>query len=229
MRKILFLASLLLSVTMLAGPVSPDAAHRAANSFMLKHHTGASLKSTPVSAPRLSATGHSTSSQASYYVFNTVGDHGFVIVSGDDRTTDILGYSDNGKFDPNNVPANMKVWLENYALQIAALDEMGIKNPPANAPRPTRNSISPMITSHWDQAGPYWNHCPEFMDVTEEGDTVGELAYTGCVATSMAQIMNYYKLPIMCSKTIPSYMVTFYWQEDYGVFETDPLEPMLFD
>ena len=99
MRKILFLASLLLSVTMLAGPVSPDAAHRAANSFMLKHHTGASLKSTPVSAPRLSATGRSTSSQASYYVFNTVGDHGFVIVSGDDRTTDILGYSDNGKFD----------------------------------------------------------------------------------------------------------------------------------
>ena len=229
MRKILFLASLLLSVTMLAGPVSPDAAHRAANSFMLKHHTGASLKSTPVSAPRLSATGHSTSSQASYYVFNTVGDHGFVIVSGDDRTTDILGYSDNGKFDPNNVPANMKVWLENYALQIAALDEMGIKSSPANAPRPTRNSISPLITSHWDQAGPYWNHCPEFMDVTEEGDTVGELAYTGCVATSMAQIMNYYKLPLMCSKLIPSYLVTFYWQEEYGVFETDPLDPIFFD
>ena len=229
MRKILFLASLLLSVTMLAGPVSPDAAHRAANSFMLKHHTGASLKSTPVSAPRLSATGHSTSSQASYYVFNTVGDHGFVIVSGDDRTTDILGYSDNGKFDPNNVPANMKVWLENYALQIAALDEMGIKSAPANAPRPTRNSISPLITSHWDQAGPYWNHCPEFMDVTEEGDTVGELAYTGCVATSMAQIMNYYKLPLMCTKLIPSYLVTFYWQEDYGVFETDPLDPIFFD
>ena len=229
MRKILFLASLLLSVTMFAGPVSPDAAHRAANSFMLKHHTGASLKSTPVSAPRLSATGHSTSTQASYYVFNTVGDHGFVIVSGDDRTTDILGYSDSGKFDPNNVPANMKVWLENYALQIAALDEMGIKSAPANAPRPTRNSISPMITSHWDQAGPYWNHCPEFMDVTEEGDTVGELAYTGCVATSMAQIMNYYKLPLMCTKLIPSYLVTFYWQEDYGVFETDPLDPIFFD
>ena len=229
MRKILFLASLLLSVTMLAGPVSPDAAHRAANSFMLKHHTGASLKSTPVSAPRLSATGRSTSSQASYYVFNTVGDHGFVIVSGDDRTTDILGYSDNGKFDPNNVPANMKVWLENYALQIAALDEMGIKSAPANAPRPTRNSISPLITSHWDQAGPYWNHCPEFMDVTEDGDTVGELAYTGCVATSMAQIMNYYKLPLMCTKLIPSYLVTFYWQEDYGVFETDPLDPIFFD
>ena len=229
MRKILFLASLLLSVTMLAGPVSPDAAHRAANAFILKHHTGASLKSTPVSAPRLSASGNSTSGQASYYVFNTIGDRGFVIVSGDDRTTDILGYSDNGKFDPANVPVNMKAWLDGYARQIAALDEMGIKNPPANAPRPTRNSISPLITSHWDQAGPYWNHCPEFMDIDENGDTIGELAYTGCVATSMAQIMNYYKLPMACSKIIPSYLVTFYWHEEYGAFETDPLDPIFFD
>jgi hypothetical protein len=26
------------------------------------------------------------------------------------------------------------------------------------------------------------------MDIDENGDTIGELAYTGCVATSMAQI-----------------------------------------
>ncbi|MBP5735583.1 MAG: C10 family peptidase [Candidatus Methanomethylophilaceae archaeon] len=49
------------------------------------------------------------------------------------------------------------------------------------------------------------------MDITEDGDTVGELAYTGCVATSMAQIMNYYKFPLTISQMIPSYQVTFYY------------------
>ena len=228
MRRILILASLLLSVTAMAGPVSPTEALKAANSFLTKHRSGASLKAQPASAPRLKANGQE-SGQSSYYIFNTVNNNGYVIVSGDDRTTQILGYVDHGNFDPNHMPANMKVWLDNYAQQIESLDAFGISGTDFSTPRPTRNSISPLITSHWDQADPYWNRCPEFMDIDENGDTVGELAYTGCVATSMAQIMNYYKHPMYCSQIIPSYMVTFYWQEEYGVFETDPLDPIMFD
>ena len=56
--------------------------------------------------------------QANYYIFNTVGKKGFVIVSGDDRTIPILGYTDSGEFDPNNMPENMKAWLENYDQQM---------------------------------------------------------------------------------------------------------------
>ena len=227
MRKILFLASLLLSVSAIAGTVSQNEALKAANAFMLKNRSGVSLKATPASTPRMMA--NQNTGTPSFYIFNTVGDNGYVIVSGDDRTTQILGYVDHGNFDANKMPANMKAWLENYEQQIAALDAMGIKSAPANAPRPTRNSISPLITSHWDQAGPYWNHCPEFMDIDENGDTVGELAYTGCVATSMAQIMNYYKHPMLCTQIIPAYIVTYYWQEEYGAFETDPLDPIFFD
>ncbi len=227
MRKILFLASLLLSVSAIAGTVSQNEALKAANAFMLKNRSGVSLKATPASTPRMMA--NQNTGTPSFYIFNTVGDNGYVIVSGDDRTTQILGYVDHGNFDANKMPTNMKAWLENYEQQIAALDAMGIKSAPANAPRPTRNSISPLITSHWDQAGPYWNHCPEFMDIDENGDTVGELAYTGCVATSMAQIMNYYKHPMLCTQIIPAYIVTYYWQEEYGAFETDPLDPIFFD
>ena len=168
---------------------------------------------------------------ASFYIFNAAGNQGFVIASGDDRTTPILGYTDQGNFDPNKMPANMKAWLENYQEQISMLDQMGVTQTynETLTVRPTRNSISPMITSHWDQAAPYWDQCPEFMDVDENGDTVGELAYTGCVAVSMAQILNYYKSPLRCSQIIPSYLVTFYWQEEYGAFETDPLDPIFFD
>ena len=41
-----------------------------------------------------------------YYVFNMEGG-GFVIVSGDDRAEEILGYG-SGHIDMNNLPANMK-------------------------------------------------------------------------------------------------------------------------
>ena len=41
---------------------------------------------------------------AYYYVYNIVDNQGFIIVSGDDRTTPILGYSDEGKFTYNNIP-----------------------------------------------------------------------------------------------------------------------------
>ena len=179
--------------------------------------------------PKMKSSGQQQS--PSYYIFNTEGDKGYVIVSGDDRTTPILGYIDQGSFDPNKVPANMKAWLENYSQQIATLDEMGITETynESLTMKPTRNSISPLITSHWDQGAPYWNHCPEFLDIDENGDTISEMAYTGCVATSMAQIMNYYKYPLACTQTIPSYEMTYYWNEDYYITDTDPLDPIYFD
>ena len=226
MRKFIFLTSLLLAITAIAAPVTPDKAQQAASQFMQQRRSGVTLKSTPVSLPRRMM---ANAQQSPYYIFNTTDNKGFVIVSGDDRTRNILGYTDNGSFDPNNIPPNMKEMLENYAQEMVMLDQLGITSENLTAPRPTHNSISPMITTHWDQGDPYWNHCPEFMNVTEEGDTVGEFAYTGCVATAMAQVMNYYKYPLTCSQIIPSYMVTFYLNEEYGVFDTDPLYPIYFD
>ena len=217
----------MLSLAAIAGPVSRDMALNKANAFMLKHRAGVTLDATPASLHQIKS-GNQASTQP-YYVFNTVNNQGYVIVSGDDRTTEILGYVDQGNFDYDKLPANMKSWLKGYEQQIAALNSMGIMEAPANAPRPTRNSISPLITSHWDQGDPYWGRCPEFMDIDENGDTIGEYAYTGCVATSMAQIMNYYKFPLYCTQIIPAYQVTYYMNEEYGIFETDPLDPIMFD
>ncbi len=230
MRKITFIMSVLLAAMAIAAPVTPDKALEAATQFMQQRQAGTTLKANPVSrTPKRMAHGQTAAMQSNFYIFNANNNKGYVIVSGDDRTTQILGYSDNGNFDPDNVPVNMQEWLDYYAQQISSLDMLGVTGQNFTTPNPTRNSISPLITSHWDQAGPYWNHCPEFMDIDENGDTVGELAYTGCVATSMAQIMNYYKHPMRCSQLIPSYIVTFYWHEEYGAFETDPLDPIFFD
>ena len=224
------MVALLFAATMMAAPVTPEMAQQAASQFMTKHHPGVTVKSTPVMrSPKMTSNGQTSSVQANYYIFNTTSNQGYIIASGDDRTTPILGYVDKGSFDPNNVPANMKAWLEGYDQQIAALDMLGITGDEFAAPRPTRNSISPLISSHWDQGAPYWDQCPEFLDLDENGDTLSDRAYTGCVATSMAQIMNYYKYPLYCTQTIPSYQMTYYWNEDYYVADTDPLPPIIFD
>ena len=51
------------------------------------------------------------------YVFNST-DEGFVLVSAEDNARAVLGYSDNGTFDANNIPENMQFWLQMYADEI---------------------------------------------------------------------------------------------------------------
>ena len=226
MKKILFIASMLLAFTAAASPITPLDAQKIASNHVGQRRSGVKVQATPVNLKsRLAAPG----AQASFYIFNTTNDKGYVIVSGDDRTMPILGYVDNGNFDPNNIPPNMKEMLEHYAQEISMLDQLGITRENLTAPRPTHNSISPMITTHWNQGEPYWDQCPEFLDLDENGDTIRDRAYTGCVATSMAQIMNYYKYPLYCTQTIPSYEMTYYWNEEYYITDTDPLPPIVFD
>jgi hypothetical protein len=53
------------------------------------------------------------------YVVNASDNEGYVIVSNDDCAESILGYADEGSFDPDNIPENMKAWLQGYADEIA--------------------------------------------------------------------------------------------------------------
>lgn len=192
-QRVIILLSLIALVTQAAwaGHVSEQQAKAEAQTF-LQQKSGA-VKSLKVAAkaPRMQS---AVADNAFYYVFNIGDNGGFIVVSGDDRTTPILGYADEGAFDPKHVPTNMQAWLDEYEAQLKALDAMSDAEAQAAiaAPRKartvdTRNSISPMITTKWNQASPYWNECPEFMDIDAYGDTVGEFAYTGCVATSMAK------------------------------------------
>ena len=73
---------------------------------------------------------------ADYFVFNVPGERGFVIVSGDDRAYPVLGYSDKGSFDPDNLPENLRAMLAFYQEQIGWAE---------------RNDLNPSqeITSRW--------------------------------------------------------------------------------
>lgn len=56
---------------------------------------------------------------APYYAFNL--EQGYVIVSGDDEMTELVGYAENGFFDAENVPPQMQLWLDGYAEYVAAV------------------------------------------------------------------------------------------------------------
>ena len=138
-------------------------------------------------------TSGTTNQQVLFHVFNLPSDQGFIIISGDDNIFPVLGYSLSGKFDENSLPSNFRKWIEGYKKEIQYIIENSIKatseiaekwedliKEPAS--QNSKMSVGPLITSTWDQGGYYNSSCP--------GGSV-----TGCVATAMAQIMNYWEYP----------------------------------
>ena len=126
-----------------------------------------------------------------YYIFNAENNAGFVIVSSDDRTKAVLGYSDHGAIDMNNLPENVAAWLGYYAEAISSLqDSPQDVEYHTTTTATTRRNIAPLIQSNWDQSSPFNNQCV----------FSGATCLTGCVATAMAQVMNYHKYP----KTVPA-------------------------
>ncbi len=201
MRKIVaFLwGCFLLAGSALAAPVSESRARAIAAEFMSQRQMGPPAETRPARAPRRSAT---ATTAAAYYVFNTQQDKGFVIVSGDDRTEAVLGYSDRGHFDANDIPANMQWWLSQYEEELWALDAglLTLDEVTLEGDLPHRVSTSivvePMLKSKWGQDAPFYFQCPKVDS---------KYCVTGCVATAMAQIMYYHQWPTSTSKTIPSY------------------------
>lgn len=135
---------------------------------------------------------------ASVYVFDRADNGGYFVLSADDSVLPLLGYTDKGSFDENNIPPALQYWLDSYGKQISYIRSF-------NAPRLTASQsielpdwepVQPLVKTTWNQDAPYNNDCPE---------SNGMNCYTGCVATSMAQVMNYFKYPEMGQGMI-SYM-----------------------
>ncbi len=121
-----------------------------------------------------------------YYVFNAQ-EGGFVIVSGDERTVPILGFSDNGHFDVNDLPDNLRFLLARYESQIQYIQENNVTAPQKAKTRAMTSSIAPMLTSAWGQGLPYRKDCKVTYNTTEEITSP-----SGCIAVCMAQVMYYY-------------------------------------
>ena len=201
MRKLVFLLLIALCTFANAAPVDKQQALQAAMRFMkTRQQTAKTRSQTAKQQPKLTL---AMQRAKAFYVFNNANGRGFVITSADDRTDAVLGYSDTGSFDVKNIPVNMADLLDMYETEIRLLDRYGVKNAKQNTQETravgmVKKSIVPMIATRWNQDSPYNDLCP----VVEVTRTV-----TGCVATAMAQVINYHRCPQgMMRDTIPGYM-----------------------
>lgn len=134
------------------------------------------------------ATARTKAETQPYYVFNAADNAGFVIISGDDRARKILGYSNKGSFDFDNMPPQLASLLEQYGRMLETIPASQQQDPSWKQTSifSTSNTVAPLIKTKWDQNKPYNNLCP-----IEDGINCP----TGCVATAMAQILYYYRWP----------------------------------
>lgn len=186
MKRILTLAVLFLfTMIAFAGNVSEQQALQKAMAFLkANNRSGINVKAKAAAhkAPRKAQ----AATNSYYYVFNLEDSQGFVIVSGDDRTEPILGYADNGTFDANNIPSNMKYLLDGYIEEMEWMEENGYAGVQTAPQKASTTVVAPLLKSQWNQGAPYNNLCPMLS---------GRRSVTGCVATAMAQIMYYHKWP----------------------------------
>lgn len=190
MKKVLFfIACLLTAGAVSAQKVSVSDAREAARVYLGSKVTRGGATDLRLAHTQYSLDGSNTED---VYIFNNGDDGGFVIVAGDMRASSlIIGHSDSGAFDADDIPTNMAWWLSEYARQIDFMRENVAEVSPTRAKAGVRAGapkviVAPLLGSLWSQNTPFNDmapaagkgHCP-----------------TGCVATAMAQIMYFHKWP----------------------------------
>ena len=187
-HAIVALATLLVAGGAMAAPVDSLQARQQALSFLSQHATAGSKRAPGNASLRLAYAAKGNA----YYAFNATSGGGYVLVAGDDCLPAVLGYSDEGEFDPSNIPANMQEWLDDYAEQVRYVQSHSGARISASTSH-TAGNVYPLLGNiKWNQGAPYNNLCPTY---TNSSGTV-KRAVTGCVATAMAQLMYYHRWPI---------------------------------
>lgn len=105
---------------------------------------------------------------------------------------------DEGSYDENEIPENMKHWLQFFQNEIRRLGNAEIV---VTANDDSKEAIDPMLTTRWDQIKPYNYQCHMGF--------INDYALTVCAATALAQEMNYHKWPKTTSEEIPAYTVNY--------------------
>ena len=190
MKKIFILFCVLLSsISMFAQHRSEQEAMQVAQEFFGKKGKTPQLSVVPnkkieAQVRKRVAPQNVTSQSQAFYVVNDEANNCFVIVSADERLYEILGYSDNGCFEPENASDGLMELMSGYNIEY----DFVINSPqtfPLLAPKKENiNPILPLIKSKWGQRSPFNLQCPLSSN--------GSKSVSGCVATAMAQILNYW-------------------------------------
>lgn len=120
----------------------------------------------------------------SAYIWAFGDSNGYLVTSADDVLPTVLGYADDGTFDPNNIPPAMQSWLAGYDYQLRYAVDHGMA---ASTTRTQEHAaIAPLCSTKWGQDAPFSNLTP---------GTGNSHCPTGCTATAMAQVMKHHNWP----------------------------------
>ena len=116
MKQILLLVSLFISSVMIAGEVTEQEALKKAQQFAANKMSSKMNRSMLVEKKSIQHAFNRAGAQREYlHIFNIEGG-GYIIVSADDRTEEILGYSTTGTFDANQIPETMRAFQLNLSV-----------------------------------------------------------------------------------------------------------------
>ena len=226
-RQLLLLVLVLMTAGVWAQQISEEQARDRALKF-LTNNDAAKTRGLNVGMDRKTVTAKTDAK--SIYAFNLDGG-GYVIASGDSRALPVLGYSATGSIDWDRMPDNMRAWLKSYDQAMATLgntkefaDGVSRHGQKTRAPR---KAIAPLLKTQWYQLEPYWNDVPPYDGANP--DWKGQPSPTGCVATAMAMVMNYYQWPKDACTEIPAYDITTAHENVEKVWHIDALPPTTFD
>lgn len=191
------LALALTCVTLQARPVDQETAKRLGQSFV-KANFEFTRQSDQLD---LVQTAFSDRGEACYYIFN-VEETGFVIMAADDNYRPIIGYSDRGVFNPDDMAPALADYLEVVRQGVMMASQAALPKAVVAADWAMLEKCGRLVSRHggredvflvqttWNQNYPYNYFCP-----LGEGGPGGH-CYAGCVATAAAQLMKYWDHPL---------------------------------
>ena len=162
-----------------AEPLDEEEARDAAVAFFSPSASGRHLRAKARQLV-LRSKGH----DAGYYIFERP-EGGVVFVADDDaigRT--VLGYTEQGSFDPDSLPVGLQDWLRQVTVLMDAVHRGEIHH--TEVIRRASSEKVQLSLPLWNQRAPYNNLCPM---------SGNQHCLTGCVATAMAEVMRYWAWP----------------------------------
>ena len=152
-----------------------------------------------------------------FYVINFADSAGFAIIAADSAASpQLLAVAESGNYSPNEA-------IIDEGPSIPPIDLPVDKYPlPRPRPYPPFTPFVPDTTitySDWVTAGPYlevkWGQEDPYNKFCEMLDNINQMAYTGCTATALAQILSYYQYP-------EEMEITFTKDPEYSQFYNHP-------
>ena len=197
----LFLCFAMLAIggTAVAAPVSQQQVQSALNNWLSSRRAEPGIRSLP------SLRSLAWQAEQPVFYMADLPEGGWVLMGGDDLTGAVLGWSDSPA-ESETLPDALAGWLQLAEQKVLELREQGAQsaqaaaawqamlNPEAGPSRgdvstESEDDVAPLLEGRWSQGSPWNSSCPA------DAAGPGGHAKVGCVAMSLAQVLDYWNWP----------------------------------